>query len=156
MPWPTTHGVRRLERQATVGRLDDEAQAAVDELVSHYAEDAGGVALMTNRELSVLRDVAVCDLIIAEAFKYAHARGEIIDAEGKLIAVLGKNLLAYLNTKRRGLEALGLRPDRAEKVPTLETYLAQRHQAAAPVSPPSAAAAPAAGGETAVAEESDR
>lgn len=152
MAWPTKHGVRRLEDQHRLGALDDAAEARVAELVAHYAEDAGGLAALSNRELSVLRDVAVCDLIIAEAFKWAHGRGEIIDAAGQLLPVLGKNLLAYLNTKRRGLEALGLRPETAEKVPPLSEYLKAK---ASPPAPAPNAPAPATVRDAVTAEESD-
>ena len=107
-----THGVRALQHAAGIGRLDAEAQAAVDGLIAHYAEDAGGLAEMTNRELGILRDIAVADLIIAEAFKWAHNRGDIIDEGGNLLPVFSKSLLAFINSKRLGLVALGLKPGR--------------------------------------------
>jgi hypothetical protein len=40
--------------------------------------------------------------------------------------VLGKTFVAYSNTLGRTLEKLGIRPDRADKVPSLPEYLASK------------------------------
>jgi len=48
--------------------------------------------------------------------------------------VLGKVFIAYSNSLGRSLERLGLRPDRADKLPSLEQYLASRTAATAAAS----------------------
>lgn len=137
MPAPLTHGVRALEdRIARGGALDEATAAKVADLIAHYAEDhPAGLADMSNRELSILRDVALCDIVIGRSIQWALERGQIIDANGNLLPVLGKNFLAYVNSKRLGLVALGLRPEKAEAVPQLGEYLkakAAQANAAAP------------------------
>ena len=43
--------------------------------------------------------------------------------------MLGKYLLAWMNTLRLNLAEVGLKPDRADKTPSLEQYLASRESA---------------------------
>lgn len=134
------HRTGILKRSRHAPQLDAEAEAAVQSYVAHYAEDEpGGLAAMSNRELSILRDVAVADAIIERAFNWAAAQPTIIDAEGNLLPVLGKSLLAYINSKRLGLVALGLRPQRSDQTPDLQTYLASAAQRAAQPAPSNAA-----------------
>jgi hypothetical protein len=130
---PVLHHMRRLSTARRTGELDEESEAAVCAKVNEYAADGGGLQSLSNRELAILRDAAICDLIIAEAFAYARRRGSIFRRDGQLIPVLDRNLLAYMNSKRLGLVALGLRPDRADTVPSLQEYLASR--AAVPPAP---------------------
>jgi len=121
------HGTRRRDAaRRSGGKLDAASEAAVCAKVNEYAADAGGVQNLTNREVSILRDAAICDLIVAEAFAYARRKGSIFRRDGQLLPVLDRNLLAYVNSKRLALVALGLRPERADKVPSLAAYLAER------------------------------
>jgi hypothetical protein len=100
--------------------LDAESEAAVCAKVNEYAADAGGLAHMSNREVSILRDAAICDLIVAEAFAYARRRGSIFRRDGQLIPILDRNLLAYMNSKRLALVALGLKREPRDTDPPIE------------------------------------
>ena len=144
---PRTHGVRSLQVQRQVGQFDADTEAAVTAIVLEYAQDSGGLERLSNRELALLRDAAICELIVSEAFGYARRCGSIFQKNGQLLPVLDRNLLAYANTKRLNLVAVGLRGDRAE-FPTCAhcgEYLAHRYvQHTCPKGPQAAEAAAAA------------
>lgn len=151
------HGVAKLAAARRGGVLDEESEAAVCARMNEYAADAGGLQNLSNRELSIARDVAIVDLLITEIFAYARRRGSIFLRNGQLIPVLDRNLATYLNTKRLHLVALGLKPDRSDKTPTLTEYMASKQTTtpnghseppasapAAPATEPSTSAADAA------------
>ena len=118
----TEHNVRRLERLRRVGSLDEATSAAVDALVQDFAADAGGLENVSNRELALLEDAAMCRLIVHTAVGYAMKQGSLFTADGRLLPVLERSLLAYVNTTRLNLVAVGLRRSREKAIDDLDEH----------------------------------
>jgi len=81
-------------------------------------EDQGGEAnLSTARKVLIDRVIGKIGIVrlIEE-----HAREEGVFQDGKLADVLGANYLAYTNSIRHDLTALGLDPEKAEGIGVLE------------------------------------
>lgn len=133
---PTTHGLRQLERRWRDQNLDEATVKILHDLVVDVAEDVGGPANMTTRELWVAEGAAFAKFVIGQGMDFIIRRGSVFDDDGQFHPVLGKYLLAWMNTLRLNLAELGLRPDRADKAPSLTDYLTARSAAAPPASAP--------------------
>jgi hypothetical protein len=128
---PTTHGTRQLERRWREQKLDPATVKILRALVDDIAEDAGGAAHLTTRELWLAECAAFCQFVIGQAMDFLIRRGSVVDDDGQFHPILGQYLVAWMNALRLNLVALGLRPDRADKVPSLEEYLRARQSTAA-------------------------
>lgn len=132
------HGARGFERRYLAGELDGrekETQLLKREL-QDLADDRGGPEHLTNAERTLLERAAfksvLCQVVEAYTLKQASPIGQ----DG-LLPVLAKQYLTWSNSLRRDLEALGLRPERPDKRPSLQEFLKARsaqngHQGAAP------------------------
>jgi len=140
MARPTTHGLRQLDRRRREHGLDKATIKILHDLVTDIADDAGGAENMTTRELWLAEGAAFAKFVIGQGMDYIVRQGSVFDASGQFHPVLGKYLLAWMNTLRLNLEALGLRPERDAKVPSLAAYLAER-SASSTTQPPTATGA---------------
>ena len=125
---PSKHGSRALVRHLTQNRLDQRTTTArlLRMVAEDLADDAGGWASLTNRE-KVLVDRCAAQIVILQSVEnWVLRQPSLLESDGALLAVLRRGYLGHLNTLRLNLVALGLRPGRADKVPTLEEYLAAR------------------------------
>lgn len=149
----TTHNVRSLETQRERGTIEAETWVAINTLVAEWVADAGRSHAVTERERALLEDAALCKLIVRRAIEHMSTRKTIFrnGKGGQLLPVL-ERLATFMNTTRLNLVAVGLRPDRTDRVPSLQEYLAAR-STGTPTPPTSAAtvvvsaAAPAAPGD---------
>lgn len=124
-----SHKVRGVERRWRAGTLDGRRRETkqIEAIADDFAADAGGWSHLTNREVALIHTAAFSAWVCQQTATWALRRdGGIIAADGTVPAVLGKVFVAYSNTLSRTLERLGLRPDRADKLPTLESYLRER------------------------------
>lgn len=124
-----THKVRGIERRWRAGKLDGRYRETqqIEALADDFAADAGGWAYLTNREVALIHTAAFAAWVCQATAVWALRRdGGPINPDGTVPAVLGKTFVAYSNTLGRTLEKLGLRPDRADKVPSLPEYLASK------------------------------
>jgi hypothetical protein len=141
--WANTHGLRGLELRWRDQSLDAATVKILHDLVADIAEDVGGAANMSTRELWLAEGAAFAKFVIGQGFDFIVRRGTVFDDDGQFHPVLGKYLLAWMNTLRLNLVELGLRPDRAEKLPSLQEYLADRAAASEANAAPPVEADPA-------------
>jgi hypothetical protein len=131
--WATVHGVRALQEERHHHQLGEplsEATAlAIRDAVLEYAVDRGGLENCNHVELSLISDMALCDLIRDHVLAEAIRRQTLFGADGQLLPMF-KSLATYMNTKRLHAMALGLRPEPADRLPSLQDYLASRAAAA--------------------------
>jgi hypothetical protein len=124
--WTEQHGVRALQeerRQHHLGvPLSVDTWMAIGERVEQYLADRPEPNTV---ERSMFVDMALCDAIRDASIDEAARRKTLFDSDGALLPVF-KTLATYLNSKRLHAVALGIRVDRADKVPSLATYLAEK------------------------------
>src|SRR5215468_8613376 len=121
MAYNPIHGVRALAVQRQRGVLPADTQIAVEERARELAADQGSEP--TAREWSLLRDMALCDLICERTVAELARRGTIFTEQGEYWPVL-KQLATFLNTKRLHALALGLRPEpEVERLPNVASLL---------------------------------
>jgi hypothetical protein len=75
----------------------------------------------------------ICSTIEGHVFGHAD---RLVDDAGELLPILRKGYVSHVQSLSRMLQALGLRPERAEQIPSLESYL---RRTAPPPAPASAA-----------------
>ncbi|MGD0950040.1 MAG: hypothetical protein ABSA52_21765 [Candidatus Binatia bacterium] len=125
---PPKHYARWLARRLKENGLDGRTGPAkllkmrADEL----ADDAGGWPNLSNRECVLVQRTAALILLCETIEGHVFSQTTPFTDSGELLAVLSKNYIAYSNTVRLNLLALGLKPDKAPRVPTLEEYLAAK------------------------------
>lgn len=125
-----THGLRKLETMLKSNERKLDGRGRVMKLLKRraldWADDAGGLEHLSNREQTLLWHTAATSLMVESILHWALAQPSLLDANHEMLPPLRKSLIAYLNAERRGLEALGLKPERTKDLPTLEQYLARR------------------------------
>jgi hypothetical protein len=93
------------------------------------ADDRGGWTNTTTAE-RMLIEVASAELIIIRAiFGWAARQPSMVTdtTEGpRLLGPLAKGLTSHVGALTRALAALGIRPDKVERLPDLATYLAEK------------------------------
>ena len=121
---PFKSGSRSLARFVRQGRLDRRTWLAkfVEQTEAMLAEDAGGPEHLSNREMLM---VSLAATLWTEYQLIVWQRQQGI-LRGQLDHESDKYFLAHVNALRRTLESLGLRPDRADTLPSLAEYLAAR------------------------------
>jgi hypothetical protein len=130
---PPKHHARWLARRLKENGLDGRTGPAkllklrADEL----ADDAGGWSYLTNRESVLVRRTAALLLLCETIEHHVFRQPSPFTDTGELLAVLAKSYIAYSNTARLNLVALGLRPERADRVPSLQEYLQSRRDSGA-------------------------
>ena len=127
---PPKHYVRWLARQLKENGLDGRTSMAkaLQFIANDLAEDVGGWANLTNRETVLVRRTAALVLLCETIEHHVFSQPTPFTDAGELLAVLSKNYIAYSNTVRLNLVALGLKPDKTPKLPSLAEYLQQRAQ----------------------------
>jgi hypothetical protein len=135
MPRPTTHGLRQLERRWRDQSLDAATVKILRDLVADIADDAGGPANMSIRQLWVAEGAAFAKFVIGQGMDFIVKRGSVFDDSGSFHPVLGKYLLAWMNVLRLNLVELGLNPDRADTDPPIEREPVQPHRIEASPAP---------------------
>jgi hypothetical protein len=140
-----------LARRAVDGRTW--IARALKELRDELAADAGGVERLTGRERMLIDRCAAAALICMTIERHVFSSAKPIDDAGELLPVLRKGYTAHVQSLSRMLQALGLRPERAdqgppplERDPVLPAHSAAQARAtpatsAAPSPAPSSAAA---------------
>ncbi len=124
MTFMPTHGARGLEvRWRGGGEFDAETERAIQEQLDEFIADQS--VAPTNRERALLRDAAVCGLIINRALAYACEQGSVVTGDGRLLPVLERSMLSFMNSRRLALVAVGLRPPREKHVDDLEVHAAK-------------------------------
>ena len=132
------HGVRGFEeRLRRGGKVDRRSLAAreVEQIEDWLIEDRGGADRLNHAERLMLQVTAFAFWVCLRGRQDGIRKG-ILDEQGELPPVLRKSFISYANVAKRNLELLGIRPDKADRTPTLEQYLAARQSA------PSAQTAP--------------
>lgn len=126
------HGARALARHLAAGALDGRTwiSRALHDLRTDLAGDAGGVERLTARERLLLDRCAAAALICSTIEGYVFGSAKPIDDAGELLPILRKGYVSHVQSLSRMLQALGLRPDRTDLAPSLDTYLRQKAQAA--------------------------
>jgi hypothetical protein len=117
---------RRLKENGLDGRTGPAKllKMRADEL----ADDAGGWPNLSNRESVLVQRTASLILLCETIEHHVFSQQSPFTDSGVLLAVLAKNYIAYSNTVRLNLVALGLKPDKTPKLPSLAEYLQQRVQ----------------------------
>ena len=121
------HGSRALARLlADQGALDGRTWIArqLREIRADLAADAGGPERLTARERILIDRIAAAVLICSTIEAHVFASEAPITDAGELLPILRKGYTAHVQSLSRMLQALGLRPERAERLPSLNEYLA--------------------------------
>jgi hypothetical protein len=123
-----------LSRFIAGGKLDRRTwiARALAEIRRELAADAGGFERMTARERVLLDRCAAATLICSTIEAHVFGHDPITDA-GELMPILRRGYVTHVQSLSRMLQALGLRPARGEKLPTLTEYLAARATVPEPV-----------------------
>ena len=128
MARPVEHGVnqvkaeRRRFRQG--GELREATAAAGQARVAELAEDVGGLENVNSRQLMLMKDAALCDLVVDLTLAELARRGTALTDSGDVLPVL-RTALSFANTKRLHLVALGLTPPREKSIDDLEAHAAR-------------------------------
>jgi hypothetical protein len=120
---PAKHGARWLARLIEQNRLDRRSKPARDRqrAANLIAEDAGGWPCLNNREVMLTWHAASAFVLLSVRLDRLLA-GASDETESEL-----RWLVALMNSFRRHVELLGVRPERLEKqLPTLAEYIANR------------------------------
>jgi hypothetical protein len=132
--WAKSHGARALAKHLAAGTLDRRTGVARDleALQDGLATDRGGWANTTTAERMLIELASAELLIIRSLFAWAARQPSIIaDTEDgpRLVGPLAKGFTSHAGALTRALGALGVRPDKVERLPDLQSYLANRAQA---------------------------
>ena len=127
------HGTRALERVLNANGLDQRTVTArlLRMIEGDLIADAGGEANLTNRERLLIRRCAAQALILESIEAFVFGQPSLLTETHELLPVLRKGYIGHVNALRHNLVALGLKPDRAETLPTLGEYIAARSEQAA-------------------------
>ncbi|MGE3149741.1 MAG: hypothetical protein AB7K04_11805 [Pseudorhodoplanes sp.] len=122
------HGARGLARYIASGQIDGRTWIgrALRDIRLELAADAGGLEHLSARELVLIDRCAAAALICTAIERHVFAREQPIDEAGELLPVLRKGYVTHVASLSRMLQALGLRPDRADSLPSLGEYIASR------------------------------
>ena len=107
---PVTHGAYSLMRRVAQGKLDLRTRAgiALKALQAELAVSLGSIWQdLSSQQRLLVSQVALKALVCQQMMEYALASG-VMTRRGRLITVLGKNYLAWSNSLRLDLQALGL------------------------------------------------
>lgn len=121
---PFKSGSRALARFVREQRLDRRTWLShfVEQTETMLADDAGGAEQLTNRE-TLMVNVAATLWTEYQLMVWQRQQGIL---RGQPDHESDKYFLAHVNALRRTLETLGLKPDRADKLPSLSEYIAAR------------------------------
>jgi hypothetical protein len=120
-----------LDRRTGIAR---DFHGAQDALVA----DRGGWEHTTTAEKMLVELAAMELLIVRSIFIWAARQPSFVTdtPDGpRLLGPLQKGFTSHAGTLARTLVALGLRPDKVDRLPSLQEYLAQREQDHAVVAP---------------------
>jgi hypothetical protein len=120
---PPKHGARALARAIEGNKLDRRSRPAKQRQLAAnlLAEDAGGSPYLNNREVALIWSTASVWVLLNLRLD------ALLAGDGKEDHGSQKWMVALLNSFRRNLEVLGLKPERVEdRIPTLEQYLAAK------------------------------
>lgn len=129
---PPKSGARALARHLAAGTLDRRTGIARDfyKIQDALVADRGGWSNVSAGEQLLIERVAAETLFLRAIEGWAFRQGNIIDEVGiegpRLLAPLAKGYTSHLSAFTRALAALGLRPDKVERLPSLGEYLQQR------------------------------
>jgi hypothetical protein len=125
---PPKHYVRWLSRQLKEAGFDGRTQQAkaLQSIANDLADDAGGWANLTSREIMLVRRTAALLLLCETIEHHVFSQQNPFTETGELLNVLAKNYIAYSNTLRLNLLALGLKPPRPDAMPSLQDYIASQ------------------------------
>jgi hypothetical protein len=129
------HGARSLERHLHQGTLDGRGRTArmLAELGDALAADRGGWSNVTAGERILIERCAAETLFLRAIEAWALQQPELVTSNGdgpRLIGPLMKGYTSHLGALTRALTALGIRPDKVERLPSLSEYLEARKQEA--------------------------
>lgn len=129
---PPRDGSRLLQRVLNENALDQRTQTAraLRAIRDDLAADAGGWDHVTSRERLLIERCAAQALIVAAIEAHVFGQPSVIGQDGALLPSLAKGYTAHVQSLARMLTSLGLRPDRADRTPDLQTYMQERKRAA--------------------------
>lgn len=124
------HGSRALDKILRANLLDKRTRTGrlLKRITEDLMEDAGGPTHVTHREKYLIQHTASLLLLIGTIEGWAFSQASVIDEHGKMPAALGQHYIAYVNSLRLNLVALGLKPERPAHDVTLPEYIAQKQQ----------------------------
>lgn len=132
MPNPAApkHGARALERRIRQNQLDGRTKTArmLAEIGDALAEDRGGWSNVTAAERILIERCAAEALFCRAIESWALTQPELITSNGdgpRLLGPLAKGYTSHFAALTRALQALGLRPDKVERLPNVGEYLKQ-------------------------------
>jgi hypothetical protein len=128
---PPKHGARALARLLSSNALDKRTGIARDfyAVQDALAEDRGGWEHTSNGERIVFEVIANEVVILRSLFSWAATQPSIVvdTAEGpRLLGPLQKGFTSHAGSLVRALALLGVKPDKVDRLPRLEDYLAQK------------------------------
>jgi hypothetical protein len=138
---PPKHGARALARHLASGTLDKRTGIARDfyAIQDALAEERGGHVSTGER---VLFEIVATELLICRSiFAWVARQPSIIDEtpDGpRLLGPLAKGYTSHASSLTRAVQALGLRPERVERLPSLQEYITSRSSSPS-AAPPSGA-----------------
>jgi hypothetical protein len=123
---PPKHGARLFARLFEQNAVDGRTGPAklMGGVADDLASDRGGWEYCTAAEEIAIRRAAFLTVLCATIENWVLHNGPISD--GELVSVIRKGYGTHQQNLIRTLSLLGLRPDRAERLPTLAEYLASR------------------------------
>lgn len=124
---PATHGAKLFARLFEQNALDGRTGPAklLSAVADDLANDRGGWEHCTAAEEIAIRRAAFLTILCATIENWVLQNGPITD--GELVSVVRKGYGTHQQNLMRTLALLGLRPDRAEQLPSLQEYLANRN-----------------------------
>lgn len=123
------HGSRALSELLKKNQVDGRTSIGLmlKETRDRLSNDAGGWEQLTERERILIEQTAALHLIISSILNYAFTtKDALIDGQGRLLPALTNNYLAFSNTLRLNLLALGLHPAKPTADDDLDIYLKQK------------------------------
>lgn len=126
------HRARTLQKMLNENALD--RRTAVSKMLRQVerdlASDSGGEQQLTNREKVLIRSTAALILITSSVEAYAFKQKSLLTDGAELLPALGKSYLAFANSLRLNLLALGLKPEKPKEEADLSEYVRQRAEEA--------------------------
>jgi len=126
---PPKHAGRLLARVLRKNRLDRRTRVSkiLDHVATDLAADFGGWPCVSASQEIAIRRAAFLTVLCSSIEAWCLRQPDVI-VDGELLGPLKKGLATHQANLIRTLAALGIRP-RAERVPSLQEYLASRHNA---------------------------
>ena len=124
---PPKHAGRLLTRVLKRNELDRRTRVSkfLQKVADDLADDRGGWEHVTAAEEIAIRRAAFLTVLCGSIESWCLGHAEVI-VDGELLGPLKKGLATHQANLIRTLSALGFRPDRAEKLPSLQEYIAAR------------------------------